>query len=126
MAGEFYRWFVSQHDDNPGSAKGWEDQAAADNRVIHPPGRLGGGFRLNRPEVEQFLTERGIALDEGDLFSLLWATGRAGMQAKERLARMARHDYSDDPAAKRFPKWSEVGPTLKPPHVLTLKYHWDD
>jgi hypothetical protein len=33
------------------------------------------------------LQERGIALNDGDLFSLLWATGPAGMQAKERLAR---------------------------------------
>ncbi len=126
LAGEFYRWFVSKHDDNPGSAKDWEDQATADNRVMHPPGRLGGGFRLNRPEVEQCLKERGIALSEGNLFSLLWATGPAGVQAKERLARMARHDYSEEPASKRFPKWSEVGPTLKPTRVLTLKDHWDE
>ena len=82
LAGEFYRWFVSKHDDNPGSAKEWEDQAAADLRVIHPRlRRLGAGFTLHQPEVDEFLKERGIALDEVNLFALRWATGTAGMLA---------------------------------------------
>jgi integrase len=127
LAGEFYRWFIGKHDDNPGSAKEWEDQAAADLKVIHPPlRRLGAGFTLHRPEVDEFLKERGISLDEANLFALRWATGTAGMLAKQRLARIARHDYSEDSVAQRFPKWSEVGPTLTPPRVLTLKDRWDE
>ena len=128
LAGEFYRWFVSQHDGNPGRADGWRDQITQDLRWLKPSGRRpGNGASLYMPQVQRFLEERGILVSDVDLWDVATAAAFAGTEAKERLVRMAGKDYSDDPAEARYPKWNEVAPTLKiKSQMLTLEDDYEE
>jgi integrase len=127
LAGEFYRWFVAGHDEDPGSAEAWRAEVARERPIIYPRGpRPGGATRLYQPLVVRFLKERGIVIDEADLMTLTSAAATAALLAKERLARIASSDYSDDPAVQRFPKWEEVEPKLRmPARMLTVEEHFD-
>jgi integrase len=132
LAGEFYRWMVAKHDSDPGAAARWLEEVESDRRIISPKGlngrpRLGSGPSLYMPMVQKFLEERGIIVGEGHLFDIAREAAYAGLLAKERLARAARGDYSDDPAAARFPKWEEVelNFTIKS-KTLTLVEHYDE
>jgi integrase len=127
LAGEFYRWFVARHDEDPGSAKEWEDRAAHDRMIIRPPNRrLGGAVSLYLPQVEQFLKVRDILVDDSDLYYLSIAVANAGVQAKETLARNAHGDYSEDPREQRYPKWEQVEPKLQiRTRMLSIDEHFD-
>ena len=128
LAGEFYRWLVAKHRNDPGRAEQWLADIERDKGWISPgPLRPSGAGALYRPQVEAFLAERGILLSDSDLFTLSYAAARAGVLAKERIVRMAKRDWSDDPSEARFPKWAEVEPTLNiPARVLTLDENFDE
>ena len=132
IAGEFYRWMVSKHDGDPGKAEKWREEVEKDRRFIVPPQTklkglnwVTGGPGRYMPLVQQFLEERGILVPEDNLFDIAAQAAWAGMRAKERLARIAEKDYSDDPAEARFPKWDEVKPTLSlKSEMVTLADHF--
>ena len=113
LAGEFYRWMIAKHDENPGRASDWREKIERDGKVMLPSGgRPSGAVGLYLPQVKEFLTERGIGVDDNDLYELALAVSKAGVQAKEALERRADGDYSPDPKAERFPKWEEVEPKI--------------
>jgi site-specific recombinase XerC len=128
LAGEFYRWLLAKHDNDPGSAEKWREEAAADLRYIRPSSRFrppSPGFRY-RDQVKAFLHDKRLVFDDSDLWNLVIVAATAGVQAKETLARNAQGDYSPDPRAARFPRWEEVEPKLTASsRRLTLKKHWD-
>jgi len=134
IAGEFYRWMVSKHDGDPGKAEKWREEVEKDRRFIVPPQTklkglnwVTGGPGRYMPLVQQFLEERGILVPEDNLFDIAAQAAWAGMRAKERLARIAEKDYSDDPAEARYPKWDEVKPTLAiKSEMLTVADHYDE
>ncbi len=128
IAGQFYRWLVAKHENDPGRADAWLAEIEQDKRWINPRGpRPSGAGALYRPQVETFLAECGIILSDSDLFSLSYAAAQAGVLAKERIVRMAKRDWSADPAEAKFPKWADVEPTLNiPGRMLTLDEDFDE
>jgi hypothetical protein len=107
LAGDWYRWFTSQHLDNPGSPKGWSTL----REVLWDIAETAGDPEtreadFNDPEVlsaiesearaGQFLTDRGAALTVAGRTSFLSAVAREFRQATETLERRARGDWSKD------------------------------
>ena len=127
LAGEFYRWMVARHEENPGSAARW--QGEVDRDVAYNWRRMPGAkFSHYGGEVQKFLKERHMALGGDDAYRLTCAAITAGKQAKETLARMAGGHYENaDPVARGFPKWEPPQESARPPSAksLTLAEHFD-
>jgi integrase len=124
MAGEIYRVMVEEHGDNPSSMPGRSLALMLDQAAIRP-----GSIQMvpfgNNPDAVKVLTERlfanraeqnaqriddwlktrGLLLDPESRKMVSVAVDKAILNAREHLARMAGGDYSDDPAASRFPKF---------------------
>ena len=89
LAGEFHRWLVSKHEDDPGAAAAWRERIERDRRVMRPSGqRPSGAVGLYLDQVRAFLDEREIMVDDNDLFDLSMAAAEAGVQAKERACQV--------------------------------------
>lgn len=127
LAGEFYRWFVAQHEENPGEPERWREEIAKDMRWSRPSGgRPSAAVSRVLDRMKEFLVEKGVVVSEDDIWRLALATSKAGGIAHERLVRMAEEDYSEDAAGQRFPKWNEVEPKLTiPSKRLTLETHFE-
>jgi integrase len=142
LAGEYYRWLVAKHDEEPGARQRWLDELAEVDRVTRRlPNRPPGTMTAFLPKARAFLEEKGYALDDLDVWELARAIVTADRLAKQHLAKNAVGDYSSDPAAERFPKWEE--PEMKPTAeavertaagaapttrrvALTVEAHFDD
>ncbi len=127
LAGEFYRWYVERHVETATPADDWAGRVEHDRRIIKPSGkRPGGAVSLYLPQVQTFLNERGIVVDEADHFDLAMAAAKTGVLAKETLARHAEGDYSEDPRESRFPKWELVERKIQATQRrLALAEHFD-
>lgn len=118
LAGEMYREIVAAHEAEPGKPQAWtkaidlmQPSLPADQREpgAHVPfkgfGQQPGHVAIRRlgPEVDAFLTRRGIAVDAETRYRLAGAAATAVNLAGKHLRRHATGDYSPDPAAARFP-----------------------
>jgi integrase len=107
LAGDWYREFTSQHQDNPGNVKRWSslretlwDRAALAGDPETGEADFGDPEVLRGIEIEarasQFLTDRGVALTPAGRTSFLSAVVGQFLAATEILERRARDDWGLD------------------------------
>jgi hypothetical protein len=141
LAGEWYRWFTGQHEDNPGSASDWDKlcdilwdrvmDVAGDPETrtidLDAPRVKAEIYPLLADEAKtaQFLASKGEALTPTARMLFLGAVFDQWCQATKLLSRYAAGDYSPDqhvltlPAyARQAPKSALAGATA---HALATK-----
>jgi len=107
LAGDWYRWFTSQHLDNPGSPNGYEAiHFHLWSMAVEAGDPERGEPDFDDPEVlsevntlaraSQFLTDRGIALTQAGRTRFLSALVREFLAAIEVLERRARGGWGPD------------------------------
>ena len=121
LAGEWYLWFVGQHEDNPGSVDQWDHVYDAyeasitkfasgtpedDRDVSTTPAMCRSTHRaLERlGDIETFLNERGMVLAEDTRGGLLDAVEDEFIPALALLRRRAGGDYTRDDRPQKFPE----------------------
>jgi len=126
LAGEWYRWYVSQHEDNPGQLGHWAklrevlflllEDAAGDPET--------GEIDLEDPEVReevyprladeakiaQFLTGKGEALTPPAMGLFLDALLGEFLEATDLLQRRAKGDYAPDQHLGSLPEYRKAAP----------------
>jgi integrase len=136
LAGGWYRWFVAQHAENPGTAEDWdiarllvqEEIAEATREWDIDPVRMQGEDRTEHPDakaayrpmiadigkIAQFLASRGETLtpEARDLF--LDAMLRQYWEATHTLERRAAFDYSPDKHLQTLPAYSRPNTSNSP------------
>ena len=129
LAGEFYHWLMGKHLKNPGSAAKWQAEVDRERRRDARKGNVPAlhalaNISMYLREVEIFLKETKIVIDDNDLFPLAQAASITGQQAKEDLAKYVRN--RSKPEAPDFPEWKPEEPALqsigKP---LTVEAHFE-
>jgi integrase len=130
LAGEWYRWFIAKHEDNPGDPERWDEtfRALVDRLEDHAPdSALADGWKsldqtIRDPEVrdgirpamakearaDQFLADRGLSLTDEAYNLFLDYVLEEYMAVALRLERMARGDFSTDERLEGFPKFEKV------------------
>jgi hypothetical protein len=136
LAGEWYRWYTAQHEDNPGSPKHWEDLSEALYETVSRAHWEGedGQYAINHKEwpdcrqaiaqesgADRFLADKGLALtpEAWDLF--LQRVAFEFLTAAHLLERRGNRDYSPDKRLHEFPEWTEKTPK---PHKVTGLTPW--
>lgn len=133
LAGEWYRWFVGRHENDPGDAERWwlEQAEYVDDIMEFAPSSFRENWRTDpdwnwrqRPEAArkvraitacagrtpEFLAWRGIQLRPQATDRFLDAVGDEYIEAVRLLERRAKGDYAPDQREQRFPKLSLVSP----------------
>lgn len=118
IAGEFYRATYDTYRDYPTPMAGvqlaYRMWLCKDAEGIHPvaPPQVTSPIQsldaLHGDQLRSFLTRRGIAVCGSSWKALLRACNVAVMQALARVMRELDGDYAPDPAAGRFPPFSEA------------------
>jgi integrase len=114
LAGDWYRWFVAQHLDNPGSPKEWSRlREIAWDRAALAGDQETGEADFDDPEVlsgidiearaSQFLTDRGVALTKAGRTSFLSAVASEFLAATGILERRASRDWTPDQHLDQLP-----------------------
>jgi integrase len=121
LAGEWYRWFISQHEESPGQAHDWEAGRWAFEDVVEEVSRETGNLDLSNPKTrayvekhapylietaDEFLTDRGETLSPAAMTSFLEKIAdnlHAAMVVSERRA---KGDYSPDRHLPTLPEMS--------------------
>jgi hypothetical protein len=112
LAGQWYRWFVSLHEENPGACRHWaEVHEVWWNSLIDTAGDSETGeIDMQAPEVreelhpllareartDQFLTDRGVVLSQQGQNSFLSAVLGEFLEATNTLQRRAGGDWGPD------------------------------
>ena len=112
LAGEWYRWFVSLHEENPGACSHWAElHEVWWNSLIDKAGDSETGeIDMHAPEVreelhpllareartDQFLTDRGVVLSQQGQDSFLSAVFAEFLEATKTLQRRASGDWGPD------------------------------
>ncbi|MGD9803443.1 MAG: DUF6538 domain-containing protein [Hyphomicrobiaceae bacterium] len=116
IAGEWYRDFVGQHEDEPGPTEQWSifqdlllDGAAyldpTSDGVESAPYHPRQAERILEPHIklDPWLERHGYSLDKKTRADLLTAVASALIKAAQTLERRSEGDYSPDPVEARFP-----------------------
>jgi integrase len=126
LAGEWYRWFTGQHEDNPGNASVWDKLCdILWEPVIDVAGEPAtGAIDLEGAEVQseiyplladeaktaQFLASKGEALTPAARTRFLGAVLEQWCQATKLLSRYAADDYSPDQHVLTLPAYARQAP----------------
>ncbi|HEY8383776.1 MAG TPA: hypothetical protein VIL09_16665 [Microvirga sp.] len=125
LAGEWRRWFVVQHEENPGHPDTWEnvcDEFASEYRRFAPPDaeyfdpdeswtrgpKIAPKVRpvvYKTAEVERFLAAQRLYLQPGSLDLFLDLLLDVLVDALILIKKRAAGDYSPDSTASRFPRF---------------------
>jgi integrase len=128
FSGEWYRWYVGQHEENPGEPDGWlawqwavtdeiEAAAGGDPREIdwaapevskdtHP-------IIADKAETAQFLASRGEVLTPAAMTLFLDRVLWEFLTATSQLKRMAAGDYSPDLHVSTLPEYRKTKPVAR-------------
>ena len=142
IGGEIYRNLVAQHEDNPSRmplSVLLFDQARHQPKRVQVTAlgsdpektRLAFQKMLERSDermrkfADDFLTDKGLRLDEPSMKMVLARVTQAAIQAREHIHKMAGGDYSPDPNASRFPRFEmPQQPKSKPERIDSdSKFH---
>jgi integrase len=126
LAGDWYRWFTGQHEDNPGNPSDWDKLCSVLwDRVIDVAGDpTTGTIDLEAAEVQseiyppladeaktaQFLASKGEALTPAARARFLGAVLQQWCQATKLLSRYAADDYSPDQHVLTLPAYARQAP----------------
>jgi integrase len=125
LAGEWYRWFISQHEDNPGEPDSWiaaqwalvdelEDAVGGDPHEIEwrtPEVRTAiRPIVADRANTAQFLASKGEVLTPAATGMFLDAVLGKLVTATSLLDRRATGDYSEDQHLKTLPEYRRKAP----------------
>ncbi len=142
LAGEWYKWFIARHEDDPGKPERWDDefwgiidelQRFAPDEVRAEPMRdlewtrdpdVRSGIRpmlADRGHTAQFLASRGIALTHAAHALFLDCVLDNYIPALSLLERRAKGDYEPDDLPRQFPPFS-ASPALTADAALSP---WD-
>jgi integrase len=145
LAGEWYNWFVAQHEPNPGKPEHWDiglylilDKLLdyAPHEVRAEPIRdlewtrdpeVRGGVRpvlADWGRTSQFLAQRGIALTNSARTLFLDCVLDNYIAALSLLEQRAKGDYSPDDLPKTFPGFLSNGPSAAGLTPLELFEGW--
>jgi hypothetical protein len=126
LAGDWYRWFASQHLDNPGDAKRWSAlrevlwdmaETAGDPELreadFNDPEAL--GVTETEAKASQFLIDRGIALTPAGRTRFLSALVREFLAATKTLERRARGDWGPDQHLEQLAPSPNLAPVMASP-----------
>jgi hypothetical protein len=129
LAGEWYRSFVAQHEDNPGAVERWDQLywALIDRLEDHHPEGAAGTTGANlewvrdpsvregiRPALaketraDQFLADRGLALTPPAYALFMDRVLEEFINAVQLMEKRAGGDYSPDQRLEQFPKFTEA------------------
>jgi hypothetical protein len=124
LAGEWYRWFVAQHEENPGQPERWRDnfwalisalEEYASESVSKAPWKnldwtreleVRNGIRptmAKEARTDQFLADRALSLTEDSYNSFLDCVLDEYIAGILLLERRAEGDYSSDERLLQFP-----------------------
>ena len=122
LAGVWYRDLVMTHQDEPGDADNWEvyqDLLGEGLAYFDPDGdgieqeaydpRRGVSVLSQHFNIDDFLSARGLKLDQPSRTKLIEYVAAAPVQGAETLKRRAHGDYAPDEVAKRFQFGSQNG-----------------
>jgi integrase len=140
ISGEIYRKLIQDHGDNPSAMpRGYllfDYARYQPTKVkITPLGTDAEGTKAMIEKViansekqmkafaEEFLTRKGLRLDEKSLKMVLAKIAQAVIQARRQVGRMADGDYSVDPEAGRFPPFELSGQKSCPGPTPDPRYH---
>ena len=142
MAGDAYRDFQREFEDDPGDPSTWWNLVVENEKA--KVGRFGlqltigeearvreaMGYRFG-PFADLYLARRGIVIDNDSRWKLIKAMGDALTFAYLKLAKNAEGDYAPDPAAERFPAPAPPSPVREPspqkgPTVWKIFELWRD
>jgi integrase len=134
LAGQWYRWFVGCHEENPGEPGRWAQLGELiSDEIMHATPwwdnndpEFAHRDRAKEPEAReathpmlaaaartaQFLTSKGEALTSGAMVLFLDAVMNEFFAAVDLLGRRASGDYALDPNPQSFPEYREAKPVL--------------
>jgi hypothetical protein len=135
LAGEWYKWFVGQHEENPGEPSRWNDQfeglwdllidVAGDDETrevdmkaakvradIHP-------MLADEAKTAQFLASKGEVLTPTAMILFLDAVLHEFLEATQLLRRRATGDYSPDQHLQTLPEYRKAAPQSAVPRSGT-------
>jgi len=96
LAGDWYRWFLDQHNDNPGHISHWSELKQRALELLDLDQDDAVGRIAIEAHVERFLTDRGVTLSKGSAALLLNSVSREFIAAASTLERRAGGDWSAD------------------------------
>ncbi len=110
LAGEWYRWFTSQHSEEPGSPGTWsrKRECLIDNH-LRDGDETPAGLELEA-RTDQFLAERGVVLSPAARSRFMAAMAYEYLEATKTLGRRAGGDYSADAHLIELPPPLSNGP----------------
>jgi hypothetical protein len=129
LAGEWYRWFVAQHEENPGQPERWRDnfwalisalEEYAPESVTKAPWKnldwtreleVRNGIRptmAKEARTDQFLADRALSLTEDSYNSFLDCVLDEYIAGTLLLERRAEGDYSSDERLQQFPAYERA------------------
>jgi hypothetical protein len=138
LAGEWYRWFASQHEENPGPPDRWSqnfwalierlEQHAPESVLaenwkdlgwIREPGVLSGirPAMAKETKADHFLADKGHALTEEAYNLFLDCVLEEYIAVTLLLERRAQGDFSPDERLEQFPKFEVASKVPKAPKV---------
>ena len=130
LAGEYCRWSVARREDDPGRPEDMRRSIERDEARIRPSGgRISSPGCVVGDLLPAFLSERGIAVHDLDMFDLSIDCAKAEVIAKKVLLRNAMGDYAKASDLDAFPKYappvvtSGKVPAGKP--VLSVEGDWE-
>ena len=137
LAGEFYRWSVAQHTEDPGRAEAWEKRIQADLRRLRPSGGwMPAPWMVVEDELARFLAERKIRVGDADVWDLTREAANAALLARRTFLQQANGDYRANPEADRFLAYATAAataatpaggtPAKSGPRGLVLDEHWTE
>jgi integrase len=119
LAGEAYREWVEQHDEQPGEPVLWQTLISRNRREIErDPVRWFGSA------VDALLAKHRLKTDEDSRKQLILAVADAIQQGSNASLRKAQGDYSPDPHANRFPPLKPQKQDAKV-SLLDLFHSWE-
>jgi integrase len=119
LAGDIYRWMVSEWEDDPGTTEQW---------TITP--RVIGGMTaaelaaLLDPLIGRFLDRRGVVVAQESMPVLRKAVADAVVDASKLMAQRAEGDYRPDAVVARFPEWHDAEPKAGAGTITSLADGW--
>ena len=111
LAGEWYKWFVARHEENPGTPEHWQELSEVLVNLLedYASDWVEGDIRpqlADEAKTAQFLASKGVVLNHEAMALFLDCVLHDFMAALRRLNRLASGDYRPDERPTTFPPFT--------------------